>query len=56
MAWAGHSTITVTMNIYTHIYDEDPRDRAVVDRIYEEAKLRAQQPKPELRLVEGEAS
>jgi len=54
-AWAGHSTITVTMNIYSHIYDEDPKDRAVVDRIYEEAARRASQP-PALRVVEVKAS
>lgn len=28
-AWFGHSTITVTRNIYSHIHDEDPKDCAV---------------------------
>lgn len=59
MAWAGHSSITVTMNIYTHIYDEDPKDREVVERIHAEAERRAAESRKsgaKLRLVVEEAS
>ncbi|WP_345457609.1 site-specific integrase [Nocardioides marinquilinus] len=33
-AWMGHTTITTTMNIYTHVYDGDTRMEALVERLY----------------------
>ena len=53
MAWAGHSNITTTM-IYTHVYEDDPKDHDVAERIF--SAERRERLKPELRLVEGEAS
>jgi len=32
--WMGHADITTTMNIYSHVYDGDPRMEALVERLY----------------------
>lgn len=52
MAWAGHSSITTTM-IYTHVYEDDPRDHDVAERIFN-AKRR-ERSKPNLWVVEDAA-
>ena len=53
MAWAGHSNISTTM-IYTHVFQDDPNDHDVAERIF--SAQRRETPKPDLRLLEGEAS
>lgn len=32
--WMGHADITTTMNIYSHVYEGDPRMEALVERLY----------------------
>ncbi|KAA1378544.1 tyrosine-type recombinase/integrase [Aeromicrobium fastidiosum] len=52
MAWAGHSNISTTM-IYTHVFEDDPNDHGVAERIF--SAERREVIKPELRLVEVQA-
>lgn len=32
--WMGHSSITTTMNVYSHVYQEDKGLEALVERLY----------------------
>lgn len=50
MAWAGHSNISTTM-IYAHVFEDDPKDHGVAERIF--SAQRREVTKPELRLVGG---
>jgi integrase len=50
MAWAGHTNINTTMR-YGHLYQDDPKDQDVAERIF--GAQRREAPKPGLRLVGG---
>jgi hypothetical protein len=43
------------MDVYTHVYEDDPRDRDLIERMFAEGRMRAAEDKPALRLVSGEA-
>lgn len=32
--WLGHASITTTMDVYTHVYQDDPRMEAIIERLY----------------------
>lgn len=32
--WMGHTSIETTMNIYTHVYEGDPTNDAIIERLY----------------------
>ncbi|OUZ06742.1 hypothetical protein BHE97_18535 [Aeromicrobium sp. PE09-221] len=54
MEWAGHSTIKVTMDVYTHAYEDDPRDRELIERMFADAQQRAADHRAHLVVVSGE--
>lgn len=55
MEWAGHSTIKVTMDVYTHAYEDDPRDREMVERMFADSQQRAAEHRAQLTAVNLEA-
>lgn len=32
--WLGHASITTTMDVYTHVCQDDPRMEAIIERLY----------------------